>query len=189
MEPVELLERVVCVLDKMQLDYAVGGSMASMFYGEARFTNDIDIVVDLTSDRVQEFVSHFSGDEFYVSEEAANGAIEHQSQFNILVPDAGLKVDIIIPKAHPHDRLQFSRTRLTQPAGTFTARYAAPEDIILKKMQAYEEGQSDKHLRDIASMLKINGYAIDHTYIADWAQTLGLSGIWSLILNRVGGNP
>jgi hypothetical protein len=92
MEPAELMVRVARVLERLGLRYAVGGSMASMRYGEPRFTNDIDIVVDLTPEKVAEFMDQFPPHEFYVSEEAARQAIRHRSQFNIIHPTSGLKV-------------------------------------------------------------------------------------------------
>jgi hypothetical protein len=35
----------------------------------------------------------------------------------------------------------------------------AREDVIVKKLWFYQMGESDKHLRDIASMLKVSGGA------------------------------
>jgi hypothetical protein len=36
-----------------------------------------------------------------------------------------------------------------------------PEELIVKKLSYYEQGGSDKHLRDIASMLRISPREID----------------------------
>ena len=52
------------------------------------------------------------------------------------------------------------------------------EDIILKKMEFFREGGSDKHLRDIASMMKIECESLDREYIENWAEHLGLETIW-----------
>jgi len=43
----------------MGLRYFVTGSTATIFYGEPRFTNDIDIVVDLAEPSIAEFCSRF----------------------------------------------------------------------------------------------------------------------------------
>lgn len=45
MEQSELLQRIVSELEQMGLRYFVTGSVATIFYGEPRFTNDIDVVV------------------------------------------------------------------------------------------------------------------------------------------------
>ena len=36
-----------------------------------------------------------------------------------------------------------------------------PEELIIKKLSYYQQGASDKHLRDIASMLRISPEQID----------------------------
>ncbi len=43
------------------------------------------------------------------------------------------------------------------------AWFISPEDVILQKMNAYDEGGSDKHLRDITGVLKTLGPRVDRT--------------------------
>ena len=52
-------------------------------------------------------------------------------------------------------------------------------------MDFYREGGSEKHLRDIASVLKIQGARIDRGYIDQWATTLGLQDIWQAVQQRL----
>lgn len=52
MEQDELLRTVTRVLEDLGLPYLVTGSMATIYYGEPRFTVDIDVVVDLPSRQV-----------------------------------------------------------------------------------------------------------------------------------------
>ena len=52
MEPFELLRYTVRVIENLGLRYFVTGSTATIFYGEPRFTNDIDVVVDLSAQQV-----------------------------------------------------------------------------------------------------------------------------------------
>ncbi len=49
-QPDELLRSLIGVLEKLELRYFVTGSVAAIYYGEPRFTNDIDVVVDLPVD-------------------------------------------------------------------------------------------------------------------------------------------
>jgi hypothetical protein len=44
-EPNDLLRYLAGVCDAMKLRYFVTGSMATIFYGEPRFTNDVDVIV------------------------------------------------------------------------------------------------------------------------------------------------
>lgn len=71
MEPSDLLRFVVGVLERLGIRYFVTGSTVTIFYGEPRFTNDIDIVVDLPASGVSEFCRQFPDDDFYVSTEVA----------------------------------------------------------------------------------------------------------------------
>jgi hypothetical protein len=61
---------------------------------------------------------------------------------------------------------------------------SSPEDVIIKKMEFYKEGQSEKHVRDIHGVLKMSSDKIDRGYITLWADRLQLSDIWDDILCR-----
>jgi uncharacterized protein (DUF1330 family) len=185
MEPSELLRFVVSVLERLGISYFVTGSTVTIFYGEPRFTNDIDIVVDLPAEAVAEFCRQFPEDDFYVSAAAAREAVRRRSMFNIIQPHSGLKVDVIIPAPSEFNRARFARARRVQAGEEWDAAFSSPEDAILKKMEFYREGGSDKHLRDIASVLRTSGAAIDTAHIDEWASTLGLTDLWRAILDRL----
>lgn len=55
---------------------------------------------------------------------------------------------------------------------------ASPEDVIIKKLECYQQGGSDKHLRDIAGVLRIVGAQLDRGYIREWAERLRVSDLW-----------
>jgi len=186
MGPYELLQRIVETLDCLDISYLVTGSVAAMAYGEPRLTNDIDIVAAIEERHVAGLIAAFPATEFYLSEETIREAIRHRTQFNIIHPSSGLKVDIILRKDTPFDESRFGRIRRIRPAESYTANFAAPEDIIIMKMQYYRDGGSEKHLGDIAGILKISREDVDTAYVADWSRRLGLTDIWEIILKRVG---
>lgn len=185
MELFDFLQKVVEVFEDLGIPYLVTGSVAAMAYGEPRLTNDIDIVAEIAVDHVAELVAAFPADEFYVDEETIREAISDRSQFNIIHPGSGLKVDVIIRQDTPFDNSRFGRIRRIHPAESYQANFAAPEDVIIKKMEYYKEGGSEKHLRDITGILKITGEEVDRRYIAEWAHRLGLVEIWDAILRRL----
>lgn len=57
--------------------------------------------------------------------------------------------------------------------------------MIIKKMEYYKEGGSDKHLRDITGILKVSGLDVDREYIITWAEKLGLIEIWKAVEARL----
>jgi hypothetical protein len=184
MEQSELLQYTVGVLERIGLRYFVTGSMATIFFGEPRFTNDIDIVVDLPAGRIAELCAAFPAPDFYLSEETVHRAVSRRGQFNIIQPASGLKVDMMVPADSPFNRSRFSRAKRIKPDPDFDAAFSSAEDVILKKMESYREGGSEKHLRDIGGVLKISGGSLDRGYIAEWAAQMGTSEIWEEILKR-----
>ena len=94
------LRLAVSVFERLGLRYLVTGSLATVFYGEPRFTNDIDIVVDLPAKRVVELCAAFPSPEFYVSPESALRAVAKKGQFNVIHPASGLKRRPHRPRGH-----------------------------------------------------------------------------------------
>lgn len=185
MELYELLEQVVLTFERLQIPYLITGSIASMAYGEPRLTNDIDLVAAIESKHIAALVAAFQPPSFYLSDEAIRTAITHQTQFNIIHPASGLKVDVMVRKDTPFDRSRFARVRTLRPSESYPAAFASAEDVIIKKMEYYKEGGSDKHLRDITGMMKISGQEIDQAYVTEWADRLGLRPIWDMIRERL----
>jgi hypothetical protein len=56
---------------------------------------------------------------------------------------------------------------------------AAPENIILKKLDYYREGGAEKHLTDIREILA--GSNADTGYLHVWIEKLGLNNEWKKI--------
>ena len=77
MELQELLKHLINAFESLGIKYFVTGSMASIFYGEPRFTNDIDVVADIREEHIPELLKSFPEGEFYLSEDAIRDAIRH----------------------------------------------------------------------------------------------------------------
>jgi len=185
MELFELLQKVVDVFERLGISYLITGSVAAMAFGEPRLTNDIDIVAAIEDEHVEEIVAAFPSDEFYISQETVREAVHHQGQFNIIHPASGIKVDVIIKQDSPFDNSRFGRVHRIHPAESYQANFAAPEDVIIKKMEYYEAGGSEKHLRDITGILKISGDIVDWDYITAWAKRLNLTEVWDAVRGRL----
>lgn len=184
MTQAELLRYLVDALEELGIEYMIVGSQASIYYGEPRFTQDIDVVAAATPADVPRLLERFPLPDFYLSEEAAREAIGRRGQFNIIHPASGLKIDVLIKKDRPYDRLQFERRQRHPLVPGRDAYFARPEDVILYKMLYFQAGGSERHLRDIASMLVVSGAEIDTGYISDWAARLDLADIWEAVLRR-----
>jgi hypothetical protein len=186
-EPFELMQRVADFFESHDVAYRVVGSLASMAYGEPRFTNDVDIVAQLTLDKVQSLCEFFAPPEYYLSESAVRSAIARRFQFNLIHSSSGLKVDIIVPKDSEFSRSEASRIRRITSEGHFSAWFASPEDVLLYKLVYYQisGSVSEKHLRDILGMMKLLGPKLDISYIESWAVKLQVDESWKMMIAKL----
>lgn len=188
LKPFELMQKAAIFFERLGILYRIVGSMASMAYSEPRFTNDIDILVDLREEHLEEIIQEFPAPDFYLSENAIREAIQNRHQFNIIHFPSGLKLDIIQRKNTEFGELDITLGQRLTSVGHYDAWFASPENLILVKLQYFQEGGSEKHLRDVASLLLVQGENIDRGYIMEWSKKIGVGEEWKLILNRIGEN-
>lgn len=189
MEQSEFLKSLTDTLERLAIPYLITGSMASATYGEPRFTNDVDVVVKLDAARVSLFCAAFPPPDYYVSLDAAREAVNTRFQFNILHLTSGMKIDVIVATDSDFDRLRFARSRRVQLRSDFSSTLASPEDVILKKLEYFKLGGSEKHLRDIVGILKVQGNAIEQDYLREWITRLDVAAEWKLVTDRMGITP
>ena len=182
MEPSELLRYVVGVLEHLEIEYLITGSMASMAYGEPRFTNDIDIAIQISPAQVTGLCAAFPENDFYLNADAAREEVRQRGQFNVIHSTSGLKIDFMVASEDAFNASRFARRRLLSIAPNQSALFAAPEDVIVRKLQYYREGGSEKHLRDIRGIIKLTGDAIDQAYLDAWIDRLDLRDEWDRVL-------
>jgi hypothetical protein len=159
--------------------------MASICYGESRYTNDVDLLVEIQPEQVSELCAAFPDPEYDISEAAVREAIQRRRQFNVIHVNSAFKIDFMIVKHAPWSQQQLSRRRIKSYAAGLDVQVAAPEDVILGKLLYYREGESPKHLRDIAGILQVSWDEIDRDDVAKWAAELGVLDIWQAILTRL----
>lgn len=59
--------------------------------------------------------------------------------------------------------------------------YGPPiEYVILMKLEYYRQSGSDRHLRDIAAMLRQSGDSVDHGAMTEWSERLGVVREWEV---------
>jgi len=182
----ELLAFLCKHLEQIGIRYFITGSQATIAYGEPRFTNDIDVVVELNGSNWELFCSGFPEEEFYLSREAAREAVAQCRMFNIIHPTSGLKIDVMIPEQTSFNQLRLQRGVRLHLATGGMATFASPEDIIVKKMEWHSMGGGERHLGDIEGILRVRGEAVDRDYIAKHALLLGVHDIWQAILEKIG---
>jgi len=181
----QLLDKIITACESLELPYMVVGSVASMAFGEYRATNDIDVVIWLSSQDVSKFCKQFPEGQYYVSEAAAHEAIQHERMFNVIELQSGLKVDFAIAQQTPWGKSELDRRRKAPIVPGVIGYIASPEDVIIAKLKYYQEGESQKHLRDVAAMCQISGDLLDRNYLNHWIEQLNLGEAWKAIQTRL----
>ncbi len=173
----EFFSFVIDVLGQLDIPYMITGSVASMAYGEPRLTLDMDIVVDLSDKKAEEFCQKFD-ENFYKDLDSIREALRQKSHFNIIHVESGSKVDFYPLRDDLLSQQMFKNRRQEFFREDKMASFSRPEDVIINKLIFYKEGKSEKHLRDIQGMLEVSGEQFDLSYIDKKTKELGLSSHW-----------
>jgi hypothetical protein len=185
----DVVRHTVEALEQLGIRYAIVGSLASMAYGEARLTRDMDVLVELSAIHVAALCSSFPAPDWYLSPLAVDEAVRKRTQFNAIHTTSGNKVDFIVAQDDEWGRLQLARRRRVGLAADITGFAADVEDVILGKLLYYQQGYSDKHLRDIAGMLAVSREEIDLNRLTFWAKKLGVDNVLATLLESLENPP
>lgn len=119
----DLIRLFIEPFERSGLSYMVTGGVASVVYGDPRFTRDVDVVLALDATGVADLEESFAGDDFYVPPEET------------LLEEAARK-----------------------RGGHFNFRSSG----------------SDRHLRDVAMMLRISGDLVNADVLKAWSGRMEL---------------
>ena len=183
MQEPSLLEPFIARLEGLGIPYFVTGSMAGIVYGEPRLTHDVDIVIALSLRDVHAFIEAFPLEEFYCPPEDVL-AIEvrrgQRGHCNVIDHSTGFKADIYIAFDELHRWALANRRTVT--LDRLRMSVAPVEYVILRKLEYFREGKSEKHVRDIRGMLEVSAARIDRAFLEQWIGRLGLAAEWNTVL-------
>jgi len=157
-----------------------------MLYGEPRVTHDIDLIVFLRSEDIPRLSQIYPGTRFYLPPPTVivtEMNRERRGHFNIIDPESGLKADFYLANRDELHAWAF-RNKKSYVIGGKTIMLAPPEYVIIRKLEFFREGGSEKHLRDIRSMLAISGEQIDRAALDDWITRRELQNQWRQVLEN-----
>ncbi len=173
--------------ERLGIPYMVTGSIAAIFYGEPRLTHDIDIVLHLREPDIGRLCAMFPLDGYYCPPpEVIQVEMRRESHahFNLIHHATGLKAD-----CYPFtgDRLHawaLQNRRMQSLAVNQMVQLAPPEYVIIRKMQYFRDGGSQKHVQDIQSMLAVQGGAINMQFLLHELKEKNLEVLFNEIFRK-----
>ncbi|HKS37130.1 MAG TPA: hypothetical protein VJW76_08075 [Verrucomicrobiae bacterium] len=184
----ELFLLFVRPLNRAGIRYVVTGSVAAIFYGEPRLTHDVDFVVFLSDTDIEALAKVFPTADFYLPPREtifAEARREQRGHFNIIHIETGFKADMYLTGRDELNAWAFKLRRSVELEGE-TVVLAPPEYVIVRKLEYYREGGSEKHVRDIRSMLAVSGDQLDRPALNEWIQRRDLQTEWRLASEKPG---
>lgn len=179
-EPIEVTLAVTSVLERLEVEYVVGGSLATSLHGIPRATLDVDIVANLRMAHLDPFVAALKAS-FFVDADMVRDAIRRRSTFNILHLATMFKVDVFVTGTDELLSMELSRKRrvrvLEEPQADLFV--ASPEDMVLQKLMWYRDGGgvSDRQWNDVLGVIKTQGDRLDLAYLYLWAGRKGIADL------------
>lgn len=154
-----LVSLFVRPLNQLRIPYMVTGGVASVVYGEPRFTRDIDLVIGLHPRDAARFASAWAAEDF-----------------NVIHQHTTMRANVYLTGNDPLNAWAFAHTVVRRIDDDVSL--APIEAVILSKLRYFQIGGSERHLRDIALMLRVSGATVDRVELERWASRLGVVGEW-----------
>lgn len=183
-DPRHLLVEIAKILQKLKIPYIITGGMAVLVWGRPRFTADIDIVIELKIEDIDSLTRDLLmlGRANYIDKDMVKDALRHGGEFNFIHGETGIKVDFWVLQKQPFELSRIKRRIAKRILGK-KVYFISPEDLILSKLQWYQQGQSSRHLEDIESILKIS--KVDLRYIRKWARKQSTSDVFNKVFQKI----
>lgn len=174
MSQVELLAFFSSILRQLDVEWMLVGSHASSYFGEARSTHDIDVVVDLPEPKIPRLLSAVPTDRYYLSE----AAIREGRMANLIDTETGDKVDMFFVHDNDRSRAQLSRRIEAKILGV-NVFVSSIEDTIVSKLGWYQQtGGSERQINDVRGIILAQRSRIDFDQLKQGIREAGLEKTW-----------
>ena len=158
----------------------ITGSVAGVFYGEPRVTHDVDLVLALGPSDAARIAELFPLEEFYCPPEeiiVREVLRAQRGHFNLIHHQSGFKADVYLANRDPFHRWALSERRMVEVEAE-PVHLAPLEYVMVRKLEFYREGGSEKHLRDIEAMLRVSSELVREDVLRRWMIARGVEETW-----------
>lgn len=171
MTAIETAIAVIQTMDALEIPYMLVGSFSSSYYGVARSTKDVDLVVQLGDRSISE-VDHALGPRFKLDRQMSFETITGTTKHVFAVEETTFQVEVFRLSDDLHDQERFRRRQRVKFQGHDTWLPTA-EDVILTKLVWSSTGNRPKDADDVRNVIAVQGDAIDWDYVHRWCDEHG----------------
>ena len=166
------LAQLAKLFDELQIDYAVLGGIAVSYYGEPRFTWDIDVNILLRTDQIEDFLETAKMRGFSPRTPNAREILKKTGVLPMTFVDGEEEghCDLIVAQ----NALEIAGIRRAsfRDIGNSRIKLIACEDLVLHKIAS----DRPRDREDLLGILRRQGKNMDRTYIHDWLRRLSEAG-------------
>lgn len=175
------IDKAVKILRRLEIRFHLTGGIASIYYGEPRLTQDIDIVIDnaQASAALDSLLESIEESDFLFEPDAVRQAVANQGMFQLLDNVESLKLDIYPRELIPGE---LDRSVLQEVFGDQRLPMASRADVAASKLVWISKG-SHKSRRDIRQIFRVAS-EVDRKRIEQLAQQLGLAALLDEVLGE-----
>lgn len=188
-DPVAVAIHVSGILARLGVRYVLGGSLASVAFGEPRATLDVDIAADLANEHVPAFVAAVQP-EFYVDEPWVAEEVRRRGSFQLVHRTSMIRVDVFVPEWTGLHLWKWQHRRPIELGVTQRAvvDVTGPEGIVIQKLLWFREGGgvSDRQWRDVLGVLKSQRQSLDLEGMRQQAEACRVADLLREALGQAG---
>jgi hypothetical protein len=174
---VDTITPIATVLEQLDVNYCITGTIANSIYGMQRAAFDVDFTANLSLENIPFFLSLLPSS-YYFDEVSIKDAIVQQTFFEGLHFSTMLKVHVSPRSVDSFMKKLYQRVQfyaLVKEGKIF--RIASPEDTILTQLVAYKASVTDDCWNEILSVLKVQKEVLDIAYLQQWATPLNVRSL------------
>ncbi|WP_425216277.1 hypothetical protein [Tumidithrix helvetica] len=172
-DSIQLAGQLDSIFKQLSIPYYVTGGVAAIAYGEIRTTQDLDIVIEISTEQIVRLSDLLEQQGFYVAG-LEQVITEQMKTLQITHIESISRADLIVAVRNDYEQLKFTRRQSYPLESGIEIDLASPEDLIVSKLSWQ---QSEKQLRDVLGILKIQADNLDFAYIYHWAKVFGLTEV------------
>jgi hypothetical protein len=156
--------RLADALEAASIEHGIGGALALGIWGYPRATNDVDLDVFVTAERLEPVLEVLQRAGCSLDPAAALRDAAERGDFRCAF--AGVRVDVFVSSIPFYDSVR-SRIRRAPLEGR-PAWFLSPEDLVVFKLLFFRT----KDVLDVERLTAFLGAAMDRAYVRRWLVSL-----------------